>query len=282
MDHQNSYYNQQAQQTSVAQQGHQSQTQSGYSPQNQQQSGYNTQRVQGYGGQSQNGYQKRPYSQGGGYQSSGFQRKPKQEFGPIELYKPYAMVSNRDVPVPILGQMSEIAKLMDNLGFTCRIDGGEGASASAEPIECRKELILAWKGFNEKESAFTYNQPEAFEIAKLFHPTYDSLKPAIQAFLARNARVVMGQTLKSPIMFLVVYTEDGAETVKERTSKTGFAGHLIAMACGLGMPVFNLQKPDAYQRLVKQFGTKPDIQETPQRNDYGQSQESFSSFSNNH
>lgn len=265
------------------QNGYNSQRQNNYgNQQSQSQSGYGDRRQQGYGTQSQGGYQKKPYGQGGGYQQGGFQRRPKQEFGPIELYKPYAVVSNRDVPVPVLGQMSEIAKMLDGLGFTCRVDGGEGASASVEPVDCRKELILAWKGFNEKESAFTYNQPEAFEIAKLFHPTYDSLKPAIQAFLARNARVVMGQTLKSPIMFLVVYTEDGAETLKERTSKTGFAGHLIAMACGLGVPVFNLQRPDAYQRLVKQFGTKPDVQETPSRNEYGQSQESFSSFSNNY
>lgn len=210
---------------------------------------YHNQRQNGYGNQQHGGYQKKPYGQGGGYQQGGFQRKPKPDFGPIELYKPYTMVSNREVPLEIMAKMTAIAKQMDALGFTCRVDGAEGASAAVEPVECRKELMLAWKGFNEKDSAFTYTMPEALEIAKKFHPTFDTAKPAVQTFLARNVRLVMGQTLKSPIMAMVVYTDDGAESGKDRTSKTGFAGHLIALASALGVPVFNLHSPDAERRL---------------------------------
>ena len=204
------------------------------------------------GGQyNQGGYQKKPYNGGGqgGYQQGGFQRKPKPDFGPIELYKPYTMVSNREASVSVLGRMTEIAKMLDSKGFTCRIDGAEGASSAVEPVQCRKELMLAWKGFNEKESSFTYTPPEALELAKKFHPTFESAKPAVQTFLARNVRLVMGQTLKSPVRFMVIWTEDGAESVRERTSKTGFAGHLIALASALGVPIFNLQKADAEQRL---------------------------------
>lgn len=204
------------------------------------------------GGQyNQGGYQKKPYNGGGqgGYQQGGFQRKPKPDFGPIELYKPYTMVSNREAGVSVLGRMTEIAKMLDSKGFTCRIDGAEGASSAVEPLQCRKELMLAWKGFNEKESAFTYTPPEALELAKKFHPTFETAKPAVQTFLARNVRLVMGQTLKSPVRFMVIWTEDGVESAKERTSKTGFAGHLIALASALGVPVFNLQKADAEQRL---------------------------------
>lgn len=218
------------------------------------QNGYNNQHQNSHSiqqSQSQGGYQKRPYNPGGqgGYQQGNFQRKPKQDFGPIELYKPYTMVSNREAPVGVLARMTEIAKLMDSRGFTCRVDGAEGASAAVEPVDCRKEVILAWKGFNNKESQFTYTAPEALEIAKKFHPTFDTAKPAVQTFLGRNVRLVMGQTLKSPVMAMVVWTDDGAESLKDRTAKTGFAGHLIALASALGVPVFNLHNPDAEHRL---------------------------------
>ena len=245
MEHQNTYHNNAPRQDE--QYGQSQSQQQGY------QNGYNNQRQNSYGnqqGQSQGGYQKKPYNPGGGgYQQNNFQRKPKPDFGPIELYKPYTMVSNREAPIGVLARMTEIAKLMDGKGFTCRIDGAEGASSAVEPVDCRKEVILAWKGFNNKESQFTYTAPEALEIAKKFHPTFDTAKPAVQTFLGRNVRLVMGQTLKSPIMAMVVWTEDGAETLKDRTAKTGFAGHLIALASALGVPVFNLHNPDAEHRL---------------------------------
>lgn len=246
MEHQTAYHNNTPR--------HDEQYSQQQGPQQSYQNGYSNQRQNNYGnqqGQSQGGYQKKPYSQGGqgGYQQGGFQRKPKQDFGPIELYKPYTMVSNREAPVGVLARMTELAKLMDSKGFTCRVDGAEGASSAVEPVDCRKEVILAWKGFNNKESQFTYTAPEALEIAKKFHPTFDTAKPAVQTFLGRNVRLVMGQTLKSPIMAMVVWTDDGAESLKDRTAKTGFAGHLIALASALGVPVFNLHNPDAEHRL---------------------------------
>ena len=251
MDHDNNFYSQPQTQPPAGDNYHNNRNGSnaqGYSNQNHQ-GGYNGQRQNNYSGQQQGGYQKKPYGSGGGYQQGGFQRKPKPDFGPIELYKPYAMASNREISTAMLGRMTELAKMLDSKGFTCRIDGAEGASSAVEPVQCRKEVMLAWKGFNEKESPFTYTPPEALELAKKFHPTFETAKPAVQTFLARNVRLVMGQTLKSPVRFLVVWTEDGAESSKDRTSRTGFAGHLIAIASAVGVPVFNLQRPDAEQRL---------------------------------
>lgn len=264
---------------------------------------------QGYGGQGGYQQQQRPNYQNnggggnnyqGGYQNNGggggYQKKPFDgnrqwpkkavvPFGPIELYKPYAIVGNREAPTHVLGSMTRLAKELDSHGFTCRIDGGEGPSAAVEPLECRKELTIPWKGFNEKESNFSYNQPESFEIAKLFHPTYDNMKPAAQAFLARNARVIMGRDLKSPIMFLICWTEDGVESMKDKTSRTGFAGHLIAMASALGVPVYNMQRPDAETRLRNHLGisTTASITDAPTQGnfDHGQSQQDNSNFNPN-
>lgn len=236
-------------------------------PQQQPQQSYNNQ--SSYNNNANEGYQKKPWqggnnnSNGGG--GGGFQKKPwnggdggnkpwvkkpKEEFGPIEVYKPYAFMGNRDTPPDVLETMKRIATKLNEIGYTLRSDGGDVPGNVLEAGEWRKEVHLPWKAFNEKTSTLNYSQKEAYELAKLFHPAWDGLKPAIQAFMARNARVVLGKDLKSPVMFMVCWSQDGAETLSEKSSRTGNVGHPLAIAAALGVCIFNLAKPDAETRLL--------------------------------
>lgn len=222
-----------------------------------------------YNNQGQSGgYQKPPYNggakqygNGGGFQKQGFDgqkkqwpKKQREEFGPIELYKPYAGIANKGAPPAILEAIARIVKDLDAAGFMLRSDGSDGPGDVYEASANRKEVHLPWREFNNKDSKHTFNQKEAFELAKMFHPAFEGLTPAVKAFMARNARVILGKDLKSPVMFVLCWSEDGVEHARDKTSRTGNVGHSIAIASALRVPIFNLQKADAEQRLRAYVG----------------------------
>lgn len=191
------------------------------------------------------GYRK-PYGNNNGYQS-----RPKEPFdeSSVRLYKAYAGTGNRETPPDVLTRMKSLAKLLDQFGYTLRVGGMDGPEEAFEAGVEKAELHLPWRDFNNRQSKSYFNSDEIKTIAKMFHPTFDGLKPAIQAFLCKNVRMVLGKDLKSPARFIVCWSEDGAETSSERTNKTGSIGHVISLAAAMKIPVFNLGKPDAESRL---------------------------------
>ena len=199
----------------------------------------------GYGGGG--GYNKG----GGGYQKGGFQRNQEPE-GPAELYMPYVGTGNQNCPPNIIDAIKRVAEMLEKEGYTMRCGGMEGCEDYFEKATTRHEIHVPWNGFNDKQSKFYFTSNHAKELAGRFQPGYDGLKPVIQTFLAKNVRMIMGKDLKSPAMFMVTWSEDGAETIQEKSIKTGNTGHAIAVASAIKIPVFNLAKPDAESRL-KQF-----------------------------
>lgn len=190
---------------------------------------------------------------GGGWQNKQGGGGGKQWERPKEtdmtMYKPYVVVANPDMPAEIVSRFQEAAMMLENHGYTVRVGGMAGIDEAIEKTVKKIEVHLPWRGFGEKESKFYFNTDRAFAVAKQFHPAYDTLKKSIQAFLAKNARLVMGDKMISPALFMLCWTEDGCESLRARNSRTGFTGHPIAIASALGIPIFNLANPDALQRL---------------------------------
>ena len=185
-----------------------------------------------------------------------FFKKKEEDTGPTRLYKTYAGTGNPDAPQEVLDQMTRLAKELEVHGFIVRTGGLKGPEEVFEKAVSQNnlELHLPWRGFDNKNSKFTFTAKPIHEIAKMFHPTYDQLKPVIHAFLAKNVRIVLGKDAKSPAMFVLCWSSDGAETSVEKTARTGNVGHAISVAASLRIPVFNLQKPDAESRLKKYLG----------------------------
>ncbi len=224
--------------------------------------GYQKQGGGGYGGGGGynkgggGGYQK----QGGGYNKGGggFQRKEPE--GPAELYMPYVGTGNQNCPPNIIDAIKRISEMLEKEGYTMRCGGMDGCEDFFEKATTKNEIHVPWNGFNDKQSKFYFTSNHAKEIAGMFQPGYEGLKPAIQTFLAKNVRMIMGKDLKSPALFLITWSEDGAETLQEKSIKTGNTGHSVAIASALRIPVFNLGKPDAENRL-KLYLNKNHVQE---------------------
>ena len=195
------------------------------------------------------------YKNTGGYNKvyNKFYRKPEEDFdeeNPI-LYRAYVGTGNRETPPKILDQMKQLSQYLAKFNYTLRTGGFDGPEEAFESGADKLELHIPWKDFNKKESKLYFNTKQSLAIARMFHPAFDGLKAPIQAFLAKNVRMLLGKDLKSPALFVICWSEDGAETNKEKTFKTGNMGHVLAIASSMKIPVFNLARPDAEQRLKK-------------------------------
>jgi hypothetical protein len=167
------------------------------------------------------------------------------------LYRPYAATGNKDMPESMKPCIQRIGKNLEKSGYILRTGGMDGLEDVIEKSVSKLELHLPWKDFDKKQSKLTFTSEFVKGVAKMFHPTFDSLKPVIQTFLAKNVRLLLGKEGKSPALFLIVWTDDGAELSREVTFKTGNSGHAINIANAMRIPVFNLTRPDAERRLYE-------------------------------
>lgn len=214
------------------------------------------------------------YRQGGGggnWQGQQRSQEPREIPTDVKIYKPYLISCNRGTPPEVHERIMKIAKELETLGYTARVGGVEGPEESVEKQYQTHELYLPWKNFNEKMSKNTFNSPESLGIARDYHPAWESIKPAIQAFYAKNVRMVLGQDLHAPVIFSIVWSEDGVEHSKDRNARTGNVGHVIAVSTAVHRPVFNFAKPDAEKRLKQFLGLIPS-------NEREETQEPESSF----
>lgn len=212
----------------------------------------------GYAGGSGGGYPNKPSWQNkggfnkGGFNKGGFHKKPKTEETDPNQYIAYAVASNKNTPPEIIQQFVELAKWLETKGFVVRVDGDkDGVSQAVEDAVSKKEVILPWKGFNEKESEFCWSNEASQHIAKKYSPVYESIPDGVKKFLHRNARLIMGDKMRSPVSFLIAWSDDGCESIREKTSRTGFVSHQIGITLGAIRPVFNLKRQDAVERIKK-------------------------------
>lgn len=192
---------------------------------------------------------KKPYGDKSNF--SGGKRPPK-EIIIREIYYPFFVFSTEPLPEAIKEKAKQAALLLEEAKFTLRTDTVGELAKLFESILTRKEEYLPWNEFNDKKSKFAFNTESSKILAKLYSPKFDEMKKAVQAFQARNARSILGQNVKSPIHLAIVWSADGAQHIKERTAKSSFIAHPLALASALRIPIFNLEREDCIERL-KQF-----------------------------
>lgn len=181
------------------------------------------------------------------------------------MTKEYAGVGSRDTPAEIQTLMRQLATALEKVGYTLRSGGAKGADSAFEAgvrDKAHKSIFLPYKGFNHNPSPFYGDAPPlALEWAAKAHPYFTKMKEGFtkQAH-ARNVNQVLGHDCKTPCHFVLCWTPDGAEAESECHSVevTGGTRTAIVIASLNGVPVFNLARPDAIDRLRAHVnGTPP-------------------------
>lgn len=196
-------------------------------------------------------------------QKKQFNRYPRKEKEVIDLnnfslYKPISIVANNNVPDEVIEQFKQIADLLIQHKYTIRLTSGTNLDEVLlkQLSEDKPEIYIPWKDFNNIASKLYFSDEVAKHIAAMFHRSYDTLKPAVQAFLGRNVRMLLGSKMKSYSLAVITWSEDGAENTSDVNFKTGNISHIISVAKSLPIPVFNLQKPDGFTRACRYLKLK--------------------------
>lgn len=228
--------------------------------------GYNNQGNNQYRNNNFRGnYQNRGPSNRPPYNGNNYQRNNQPQEVLSKIYKSYAVIGNKDTPDDIIKQMVAFAKELDEQSFVCRISVAQGPDKEVCEAVKNKEVILPWKGFNEVQDGDSFTSPSAKAITRLTQPGYDDMKPGLQLILGKNVRLLLGKECKSPVAFVIGWSKDGAERLSQKTPDTGGMGHILSIAQSACIPVFNLGKPDALQRLKTFIGFNSNEQETKYR-----------------
>ncbi len=168
------------------------------------------------------------------------------------MTKRYAGVGNRKTPPHMLQLIKQIGYTLALKGYTLSSGGCNGPDdvfeQGCDVAKGKKEIWLPWKGYNKKQSTLITNETHT-EIAKEIHPSWTYLTQGTKKLMSRNVGEVLGEDGKSPVDFVVCYTEDGAEHYSQVTAKTGGTGFAILLASRQGIPVFNLKNENALSRL---------------------------------
>lgn len=149
-----------------------------------------------------------------------------------------AGIGSRETPKDILTEMTKI-------GAWCKenrtwVRSGHACGADQAFEEGAQEwciVYLPWAGFEKdfKSSARIHvfqQSPQALEIAKKYHPSFDSLSQGAKLLMARNGMQVLGSTFQDPVSAVVCWTSDG--------KASGGTGQALRIAKANGIRVINM------------------------------------------
>jgi hypothetical protein len=154
----------------------------------------------------------------------------------------YAGIGARDTPDSVLTQMYAAGRYFAGRSVTLRSGGALGADAAFER-GCsdgfgRKEIFLPFLNFNRNESLRYRPSKEARAHAMLFHPNWLALSCRGRDFMARNSEIILGADLKTPVDFVMCWTQ-GGEII-------GGTGQGLRIANHYRIPIFNLGSMDTH------------------------------------
>lgn len=169
----------------------------------------------------------------------------------------YAGIGSRKTPEEVLRLMERIAVRLAERGFALRSGGAPGADQAFERGARQGggavEIFIPWPGYEGylpgPEVALA--SARATLMAAELHPAWERLSNGVRKLMARNCHQILGASLEDPVAFVICWTPDGAESEAECGCETGGTGLAIRLASRWGVPVVNLARPGALERLAK-------------------------------
>lgn len=207
----------------------------------------------GYGGGG-GGY--RGGNGGGGFKGGGgggFQKKPMtpEQLAALVLPKNGIILSgNFDAPENIMPAIRELGEIILNAGYAIRASSMNGFDKMVMQAFPQAEFHIPWKGFGDCQNPkSSFDSEQCKEFAKRYLPEWNNIKETQQPFWGKNSRLVMGKNLDSLARAAVIWSNDGVEGSSNRSQRSGQAGHIAALCEACGIPVININNPNAAQRL---------------------------------
>lgn len=149
----------------------------------------------------------------------------------------YAGIGAQNTPNEVCDQMKSVATLLATMGAVLRSGAALGADSACEmgAKSINPKLVEIFIALNAERN------PEWFNHARKYHPSWSHLTRPTQQLHARNSAIMLGRDLQTPVKFVMCWTPD-AEIM-------GGTGQALRIAEDYSIPVFNLFDPTAIGRL---------------------------------
>ena len=151
----------------------------------------------------------------------------------------YAGIGARATPAAVLADMETMAGWLARTGWHLSSGGADGADAAfaAGAPAGQRTIWLPWRGYDGHRGPdcrvlSAAELSACMEIAASLHPAWERCSPAVRKLHARNAAVLLGETLDRPVDACVAWSPGGRIE--------GGTGMAIRIAEDRGIPVFNL------------------------------------------
>lgn len=161
----------------------------------------------------------------------------------------FAGVGSRKAPDEALDAAADASIYLCRRGFKLRSGAAEGMDEAFEAAWTgppgSKQIFLPKKGFNGSKSLLYEISPEAYHVARKYHPYWHMLDDFSERAMGRNSYQVLGPSIFNRwdwSSFLFCWTKDRANGTTRLTSKaSGGTGQAIRVAAAHGIPVFNFK-----------------------------------------
>lgn len=138
--------------------------------------------------------------------------------------KYYAGIGSRETPEYVLDKMKDIAFTLQTRGYILRSGGAKGADSAFE------------EGAGNNKEIFTANDatPEAIELSSKYHPNWYACSSYVKKLHGRNAMIILGADLNTPVDLVVCWTKGGRGE--------GGTGQALRIAKDYGIAIHDLGK----------------------------------------
>lgn len=159
----------------------------------------------------------------------------------------YAGIGSRETPKAICEQMTRIARYLYQKGYMLFTGGAEGADDAFIHGTIKSTLFTPNRVFRGYIGSTP--TPDAFALAKLYHPAWHKCSDFAKKAHARNSHIILGHDLWNPVDFVVAYAP-----MKDGEPQGGTAQG-IRVATAYKIPIFNFNiknfPDEEYERFIK-------------------------------
>lgn len=172
-------------------------------------------------------------------------------------HKCYSIFLDKECPEFVIDDILESGMIMklEKEGFRLRIgipelNGPDHSRLVQETL--RRQFITPWKGFNDIPEDDVYCHTTDCAKSQLKKQIMVDLPDNIMPIAAAKVNILMGRSCENPSKFCVLWTPDGAETVKELSRETGYLGAVIRLCNKYQIPVYNISKASRWDLILEQ------------------------------
>src|ERR1700740_2981313 len=130
----------------------------------------------------------------------------------------YAGIGSRKTPEATLRDMTHIAQILADAGYVLRSGHADGADQAFEAGAGPAQIFLPWDRFNYEPHEMARKgghlvpviTEEHERIAREHHPNWGACSNGTRLLHMRNVCQILGETLDTPVDFVVCWTPNGS------------------------------------------------------------------------